>query len=134
MKSRNVLAFPVIPGVCNMVLEDQYNNWVPEKGCQCGLPKGAPWGLWFYLDFQNEWDLERTTRQENYFSKSCKVGERTSKDKGTKKDGRSSKCLFWFEPDIDTVLNSRMSCLFFWRPTHHCAVIKYKCLVMPKFK
>ena len=25
---------------------------------------------------------------------------------GAKKDGRSSKCLLWFETDVDTVLNS----------------------------
>lgn len=43
-----------------------------------------------------------------------------------------STCLFWFEPDIDTVLNSKISCLFLWRSTH-CAVIKYKCLVMLKY-
>lgn len=40
------------------------------------------------------------------FGKRCKVGREISKGKGAKRDGRTAKCLGWFQPDIDMVLNS----------------------------
>lgn len=50
------------------------------------------------LSLQNEPDLERAARQE------CSV-ERTRKAE-EQWGGGSAKCLCWFQPDVDAVLNS----------------------------
>lgn len=45
----------------------------------------------------------RVTRE--HFGKRCKVGREISKGKEAKRDGRSAKCLGWFQPHRDRVLN-----------------------------